>query len=785
MVLATLSVTAQTLVNVSGAVWKTGDRQPLSGVHVYVPGHQTGAVTNEAGFYTLTARAKDSLTIVFSYVGYEAVTRTIFPVNNQTVDIYMTPGQTLTEVSIKSQSSRQKDSDNAQLSRVEIPIAQLNKIPALLGEKDVLKVIQLLPGVQKGSEGNAGIYVRGGGPDQNLITVDEAVVYNPSHLLGFFSVFNGDALKSVELTKGGFPARYGGRLSSVIEMGMKEGDKNHLHGTGSLGLIASRFTLEGPLKKGGASFLVSARQCYLGLLTQLVSPGPESGIPSRSGFSDYNAKLSFNLGPRNQLYLSGYTGADQLTSQRTANGRALESGLGWGNSTGTLHWTHRFSNRVSGHTAAVFSQYRMRVSNEDVFTTTGSNNPVFRLDYLSSIRDFTLKHDLDVYAGSKHQLRFGFQVTAHRFTPSAVVSAVSASETSNLSTVAEPVNVLESGAYAEDFWQPTSRWRIQAGLRLSHFYHKNAQYLRPEPRLAVAYKLPADWTLKGAYAQMNQYVHMLSSTGIGLPTDLWVPTTDRVKPQQSEQFAFGVVKDVNADIALTVEGYHKSMTNNISYKEGASFLLPASITTNEKSRWEDNVTAGKGWSYGAEVMLQKKTGRFSGWLGYTLSWTQWQFADLNGGRKFFPRYDRRHDFSIVGIYELSQRITLSGTWVYGTGQALTVPLSRYSVSANNLDHSNPTASPFTDTRNVKDYGDKNSFRAEPYHRLDLNLQYHVRRKSRESIWELSVYNAYNRQNPFYYSLEGKVETANKPSKSVLYRYSLFPVVPTVSYTFKF
>ncbi|GAB3905610.1 TonB-dependent receptor [Larkinella knui] len=775
---------AQTSTTLSGSVWETGNRKPLSGVHVYLPGQQTGAVSNESGFYTLTVSTKDSLTVTFSYVGYETVTRTIFPANQQTLDIELTPGQTLTEVSVKSQSSRQKDSDNPQLSRIEIPIAQLTKIPALLGEKDVLKVIQLLPGVQKGSEGNAGIYVRGGGPDQNLIMVDEAVVYNPSHLLGFFSVFNGDALKSVELTKGGFPARYGGRLSSVIEMGMKEGDKNDLHGTGSIGLIASRLTLEGPLQKGKASFLVSARQCYLGLLTQLVSPGPESGIPSRSGFYDYNAKISFDLGPRDRVYLSGYTGADQFKSQRVANDRTLEAGLGWGNTTGTLRWSHRFSNQVSGHTALIVSQYRMKVSNEEAITIANKPGPVFRLDYLSGIRDFTLKHDLDVYASSKHQLRFGFQVTPHRFTPSAVVSATSETGNPSLET-SHAINAVESGAYAEDFWQPTSRWRINAGLRLSYFYHKDAHYVRPEPRLSVAYKLPSDWTIKGAYARMNQYVHMLSSTGVGLPTDLWVPTTDRVKPQQSEQFAMGLVKDFNSDLALTVEGYHKTMTNNISYKEGASFLLTNTTTTGQPARWEDNVTAGKGWSYGGEVMLQKKTGRLSGWIGYTWSWTQWQFADLNGGRKFFPRYDRRHDFSIVGVYELRQRWTLSGTWVYGTGQALTVPMSRYAVSANNPDHSNPAVNPFIDTRNVKDYGEKNSFRAEPFHRLDISLQFHTKKRTRESIWELSVYNAYNRRNPFYYSLEGKVETDGKPSKSVLYRYSLFPVVPTVSYTFKF
>ncbi|WP_379843514.1 TonB-dependent receptor [Larkinella bovis] len=773
---------AQDPVTLSGTVREIGNRKPLSGVHVYLPALQTGTTTNEVGFYTLTAPARYPLSVVFSYVGYKTITRTLSSANKQTIDIYLNPGQTLTEVSVKNQPVRSLESDQAQLGRIGLPMAQLNKIPALLGEKDVLKVIQLLPGVQKGSEGNAGVYVRGGGPDQNLITVDDAVVYNPSHLLGFFSVFNGDALKNVELTKGGFPARFGGRLSSVIEMGMKEGDKENLHGTGSIGLIASRFTLEGPLQKGKASFLVSARQCYLGVLTQLISPGPESGIPSRSGFYDYNAKLSFDLGPRDQVYLSGYLGADQFRSQRVFDDRTLEAGLGWGNTTGTLRWSHRFSKRVSAHTALLFSQYRMEVSNEEI-ATANQANLVFQLRYRSSIRDFSLKHDLDLYAGSTHQFRFGFQVTPHRFRPSAIVSA--ASETGNPSLVSDQtIPVIESGVYAEDFWQPTDRWRLNAGLRVSHYWHKNAQYVRPEPRLSIAYKLPANWAIKGAYAQMNQYVHMLSSSGVGLPTDLWVPTTDRVKPQQSEQVAMGLAKDFKSGVALTVEGYHKTMRNNISYREGASFL-PTGLVTGESVRWEDNLTAGRGWSYGAEVMLQKKTGRLTGWMGYTLSWTQWQFADLNGGRRFFPRYDRRHDFSLVGVYELSRRITLSGTWVYGTGQALTIPLARYATGGNNPDHSNPSVSPFTGIRNVKDYGEKNGFRGEAYHRMDLSLQFHTRRKMRGSVWELSVYNAYNRRNPFYYSMEGKVEIDNKPSKTVLYRYSLFPVVPTVSYTFTF
>ncbi|WP_265992465.1 TonB-dependent receptor [Larkinella insperata] len=783
--LVSIAARAQTSVLFSGLVKETTTNEPLQGVHVYVPDHHLGTVTNETGSYTLSLPTRDSLTITFSFVGYQPLTRTIFPAHCQTLDIFLTPGQQLAEVAVKAHAAP-KASDQAQMSRIDVPLEQLNKIPALMGEKDVLKLLQLMPGVQKGSEGNAGVYVRGGGPDQNLITLDEAVVYNPSHLLGFFSVFNGDALQGAELTKGGFPARYGGRLSSVIEMGLKAGDRQALHGTGSIGVIASRLTLEGPLQQGKSSFVVSARQCYLGALTGLVAKGRESGVPSRLGFGDYNAKLSFELGARDQLYVSGYTSADQFKSQQMYDKQVLDAGLNWGNTTGTLRWSHRFSNRASAHAALIFSQYRMQVVSEETVKAEGQNpsGVVLRLEYLSNIRDFTFKQDWDLQAGLNHQFRLGVQATSHQFTPSAVVTAEA--KTATLArTSGQQIRVVESGVYAEDYWQPTDRWRINAGLRLSYFFHPKAQYLRPEPRLSVGYKLPGHWTIKGAYAQMNQYVHMLSSTGVGLPTDLWVPTTDRVKPQQSEQVALGLVKDFDSDLALTVEGYHKTMKNNISYREGATFLVTDMTATGQKARWEDNVTAGRGWSYGGEVMLQKKTGRLSGWIGYTLSWTQWQFADLNGGRRFFPRYDRRHDLSVVGVYELSKRISLSGTWVYGTGQALTVPLSRYYASANNPDHTTPNTNPFIDTHNVKDYGAKNSFRAEPYHRMDLSLQFHTRKKAWESSWELSVYNAYNRRNPFYYSLEGKGGSEGIASKTVLYRYSLFPVVPTVSYSFRF
>ncbi|WP_128546448.1 TonB-dependent receptor [Larkinella soli] len=763
---------AQPVTSLSGFVRENDSRRPLHGVNIYLPDYRIGTTTDASGYYTLTAPVSDTLKVAYSFVGFQTIYRTLSFHRSASQDVFLTPGQDLNEVAVRL--NRSGETQTPQLSRLSVPITQIRQLPALLGEKDVLKVLQLLPGVQKAAEGTTGIYVRGGGPDQNLITLDEAVVYNPNHLLGFFSVFNGDALRNVSLTKGGFPARYGGRLSSVIEMDMKEGDNQKLHGTGSAGLIASRFTLEGPLQKGRASFLVSARQCYLGLLTRMFASDGSGSLPTQSAFSDYNAKLAFDLGPRDRLTVSGFMGTDAFQGRREYNDHNLRAGLDWSNATGSLRWSHRFSDRLSSATSLLFSRYQLTVSNQE--TAPGSDQ-VYRLAYVSGIRDFSIKHDLDFQAGTSHQLKFGLLATTHRFTPSAVVSSENRKYQPDSY---ERTDVLETGIYAEDLWQPTRHLRINGGIRLSYFQYETTRYARPEPRLSVAWELPAAWSVKAAYARMNQYVHMLSNTGVGLPTDLWVPTTDRVRPQQSEQFSFGLAKDFSPGMALTVEAYHKTMTNNLSYREGASFLLPQNSPTGEKPRWEDNVTAGKGWSYGAEVLLQKKKGQLSGWIGYTLSWTQWQFAELNGGRPFFPRYDRRHDFSLVGIYELSSKVRLSGTWVYGTGQALTLPLARYALNPNQ-----PQTGGLGNNQIVKDYGEKNSFRGEAFHRMDLSLQYHTRKRSHERTWELSVYNAYNRRNPFYYSLESKVEQADKPSRTVLYRYSLFPVVPTLSYSFSF
>jgi outer membrane receptor for ferrienterochelin and colicin len=779
---------------VSGYVRETGSLEALIGVNVYLPGTTTGTTTNTYGFYSLTLPAQDTLRVAYSFVGYETVARTVPLRTNQTQNVVLTPGRLLAEVDVKASTTVEKVSENPQMSSIEVPVAQIKKIPTFLGEKDVLKVLQLMPGVQKGSEGQTGIYVRGGGPDQNLIILDDAIVYNASHLFGFFSVFNSDAIKSVELIKGGFPARYGGRLSSVIDLTMKDGNREKIHGEGGIGLIASRLTLEGPLSKNKkASFLVSGRRTYLDIVAApLINAETRGQTKAGYYFYDLNAKANYDFGPKNKLYLSGYFGRDHFYAHD--NTQNNDTGLGWGNATGTLRWNHLFNQKLFGNLSFVFSDYKFQISAVEKSTQDAQT---YSLDYSSGIRDVALKYDVDYYPNPQHSLKAGLMNTYHHFIPSAVVLQNPvinqiATNTNQSVTNINTIDALESGLYIEDTWRPSSRWRMNGGFRLSYFHQTGVDYVKPEPRLSAAYTLKPDLSIKASYALMNQYIHLLSNTGIGLPTDLWVPSTDRVKPQQSQQGAIGVAKDfTNEGVTLTVEGYYKTMENIINYKEGASFLLINDPTSANSLSWQDNITAGRGWSYGVELLLQKKVGRFSGWAGYTLSWTQWQFAELNGGQPYYPRYDRRHDVSLVGIYELNKRITLSAVWVYGTGNALTVPVGRYDtyrggnalVYGATLGGVQPL---FSNSRTNDDYGNqKNSFRAEPYHRFDVGIQFHKQKKHHERTWEISVYNLYNRRNPFFYRLESVPATTADPARTGLFRYSVFPIVPSVSYNFKF
>ena len=752
----------------SGYVKEDGSSELLVGAHIYIPKLETGTSSNTYGFFSITL-PEDSFEVIVSFVGYQPKAYKINLNQDVQLDVAVKSSIELGTIEVVA-SKKGKISESSRMSVIEIPVQQIKDIPALLGEKDVLKVVQLMPGVQSGSEGNSGLYVRGGGPDQNLIILDDAIVYNAYHLFGFFSLFNGDALKSVELTKGGFPARYGGRLSSVLDMNMKEGNKEEFKGEAGIGLISSKLTLEGPLKKNKSSFLVSGRRTYLDYLTRPFMPAGETfGYM----FYDVNTKVNYDFGPKNKVYLSGYFGRDRFKATFSNNQEQFR--FFWGNATGTARWNHLFNNKLFSNTSLVFSNYRLVIEEKSNFSDES-----FLLRYSSGIRDYGAKIDFDYRPSPVHTIRTGFASTFHQFEPSALV--VEDESIDDFRTEVSTIEALESGIYIEDDIRANSRLKFNIGLRTSHFYNNNKHYLNPEPRISVRYMLRENLAAKASYANMNQYVHLLSQTGLGLPTDLWVPSTDRVAPQKTRQIAAGLAKDLpKNDLMVSLEGYYKKSEDIISFKEGASFLLIDDAGSAEDINWESAITAGEGWSYGVEFFVQKKVGRFTGWVGYTLSYTQLQFDSLNFGEKFFARYDRRHDVSIVTIFKLKEnveeqkKITLSMNWVYGTGNSITLPLAEYRV----VSHQNGNSSGnFFNT--INHYGERNGFRMAPYHRMDIGVQFHKKIKKGDRTFELSFYNFYNRANPFFYYVD-----RNRAGDNVLKQVSLFPFIPAISYNVKF
>lgn len=769
---------------ISGYVKEETSGETLIGVNIYMPVIRTGTVTNNYGFYSITLEARDSVELVFSYVGYASQSIKASFLRDSELNITLKTNLMLKEVTVTGEKS-ERISESARMSSVNLQPSEIRTVPSLLGEKDVLKVIQLMPGVQKGTEGTSGIYVRGGSPDQNLIILDDAIVYNASHLFGFFSLFNGDALKSVEFTKGGFPARYGGRLSSVLEMNMKEGNKEEWHGEGGIGLISSRMTIEGPLIKNKSSILLSGRRTYADLIMRPILKVLDQ---ENTGyyFYDFNAKVNYDFGRKNKIYLSGYFGKDKFYIRQKREDVVENAGFLWGNATGTLRWNHLFNSKLFSNASLVYSNYEFGIYEKYKVISESKD---YYAEFYSGIRDLTLKYDIDYLPNPRHWIKAGFITISHRFNPHAFVEIdVPASINTHSSTFTYG---LESGIYAEDTWQPVQALKFNGGLRFTHFLANENQYHYLEPRISAAWRLKNDFAVKASYASMNQYIHMISNTGISLPTDLWVPTTDRVRPQQSMQGAIGLVKDINEPrLAFSVEGYYKKMDNVIGYKEGATFMQFDEAGSGLGINWEDNVTSGQAWSYGVEFLAQKKEGRLTGWIGYTLSWTQMQFDSLNFGRKFYARYDRRHDVSVVGTYRLNDHITLSGTWVYGTGNAVTLPLSEYQAPQHTPAGFRDPYIPYWDPLNynpfarmVNDFNEKNNFRMGAYHRLDLGIQFHKQKKWGERIWEISVYNVYSRKNPFYYYTQ--TEVIDNKTYGKLKQVSLFPIIPSFTWSFKF
>lgn len=739
---------------ISGYVTEKKSGERLIGATVVVPGKNIGTVTNNFGFYSLTVPG-DSFDVRASYIGFQGLAKSIKANTDPSLNFELEEAQALREVMVTAKNDLPIQ-EKTQMSSIDLPISTIKSLPAFLGEVDILKAIQLLPGVQAGSEGSSGLYVRGGGADQNLIMLDGVPVYNASHLFGFFSVFNADAVKNVSVIKGGFPARYGGRLSSVIEINMKDGDKNKLHGEGGIGLVASRLTLEGPIRKGRSSFVVSGRRTYIDAFMAPFSPGTR-----KVGyyFYDLNGKLNFILGKKDNLYLSGYFGNDKFydkPKKRNTESVFSQNSLIWGNTTAVARWNHEFSPNLFGNLTAYYSRYRFQLSDEWKSNASGSNEG-YQRKYSSGIGDKAIKYDVDFYPGPGHSVKAGFGFVAHRYEPSAVQNKITTAAAPAIDTTTgdAPLNAGEYDAYIEDDIKLSDRLKINAGLHWTGFSVQGKFFSSLQPRVSARYLINDRLSAKASYAQMNQFIHLLTNSSVNLPTDLWLPATGKVPGQVSHQVASGIAYTHKTGIEISAEAYYKAMDHVIEYKDGASFM-------NRNSNWEDKVEIGKGTSYGAELFVQKKKGRFTGMLGYTLSWTNRRFDNLNNGKAFPYRYDRRHDFKIAGVYQLTPGIEIGAEWVYGSGNSITMPAGTYSGVE-------PESEPVTI------YGSRNGYRMKAYHRGDVSIKFLKHRKRSERAWVLAAYNVYNRKNPFY--------IYNKESK--FYQFSLFGIIPSISYQFKF
>lgn len=765
-----------TKYTISGFVRDSLSGETLIGATVAVSGKTKGISSNQYGFYSITLEEGEYV-IASSFIGFQPKLITVKLDGNKQINIDLLPKVNLSQEVIVSTKKRDANVKNAQMGKFTLPIEQIRTIPAFLGEVDLLKTIQLLPGIRNAGEGSAGIYVRGGGPDQNLILLDDAPVYNTGHLFGFFSIFNSDAIKNVSVIKGGMPAQYGGRLSSVLDVSMKEGNNQKFQTEGGIGLIASRVSIQGPIKKDKASFIVSARRTYIDALTKPFIKKTSAFYGSGYYFYDLNAKVNYRFSEKDRLYLSGYFGRDVFDF---VNGRqSLNVNIPWGNATGTLRWNHVFNKRLFGNTTAVYNDYNFAFK-------AAQNN--FEIKLASGIRDWSIKQDFDLYPATGHKVKFGAIYTYHTFTPS-VVSGRQDSVVFNPNN-AQIKYANEAGVYIQDDWEISDKLKINGGIRYSLFqqvgkykiYKTDANgnrldstvfgrgtpvktYGGFEPRLTMRYALNDETSIKASYTRNLQYIHLVSNAGTTLPTDIWVPSTYKVKPQISDLYAAGLFKNFKDNTYETsVEIYYKDMRNQIEYAEG--------YTPNTLEDTENFFTFGKGWSYGTEFFINKTKGKLTGWIGYTLSWTWRKFAALNFGEKYPAKYDRRNDLSIVASYELNKKWKLSAAFVYGSGNAATLPQRFYII----------------DGTLTQEYSRINQYRLPAYHRLDLSaILTPKKNKGRKwkGEWVFSIYNTYSRQNPYFIYFDQEGSALNGTLKVQGKQVSLFPIIPAVTWNFKF
>ncbi len=768
------SLSAQEKYTISGYLKDAESGETLIGANVFDAREKSfGATTNLYGFFSITLEA-GVYELEFSYIGYESVRARVDLQEDLVYNLEMNLKGFASSQEIVVKAERQDENVNsADMGTVELSVDKIKTLPALLGEVDVLKTIQLLPGVMSSGEGNSGFYVRGGGPDQNLILLDDATVFNTGHLLGFFSVFNADAIKNTTLIKGGMPAQYGGRLSSVLDISMKDGNMKKFQATGGIGLLSSRLTLEGPLKKEVSSFMISGRRTYA---FELAQPGINRTDFAGTSyyFYDLNAKVNYRFSDKDRLYLSGYFGRDVLTYK--FNNRDLDLNMPYGNITGTLRWNHLFSNKLFMNASAIYNDYQFKFG-------FGASDFEFTLE--SGVKDANLKVDFDYYPVSTHKIKFGANYTYHTFIPNA---ASGRSGDVEFAGIENRQYANEYAIYAQDEVDLADWLKVNLGVRWSRlqqigpyeqylyddfsiprdtiFFGRGESiqsYSSIEPRISARIKLDEVSSMKAGVSWNAQYLHLVSVGNTSLPADLWLPSNVKVEPQRGVQYSAGYFRNFQDNMyEASVELYYKDMKNQIRYAPG--YVPELGVDPDESFIY------GSGRSYGSEFFVRKNFGAANGWIGYTISKTDRQFDEINEGRRFPAKYDRTHDLSVVLSYELSEKWTFGGAFIYGTGTAFTLPIGRYLINGDV----------------VNQYGDVNSYRIKDYHRMDLSATYKSNKQKKwDSSWTFSVYNIYNRKNTFFifYDAEFMLEEGSLSTKA--YSVALFPIIPSVTYNFKF
>ena len=704
-----------------------------------------GAYSNKFGFYSLPNISSGTYYLAVSSVGYKIkLTKLTVANDDLRKNIQLESISVMTEeVTV---TADRESSPTSSISTISISPSFVSKMPAFGGEVDIFRTLQLLPGIAAGSELSSGLYVRGGSPDQNLILLDGVTVYNPSHLAGFISSFNNDAIKDIRMIKGAFPAEYGGRLSSVLDLTMKEGRKDKIGGKAGISLISSKLTVEGPINEN-SSFMISGRRFYFDLLLGLIT----NDAPTYY-FYDFNAKANYKLSENDVLYVSGYFARDVFGVNENDND---DISVNWGNSTANLRWMHIVSPELFTNFSLVYTDYIFdsNIGEDDVVFNTGSR-----------IRDIVLKGDAQYLAYDNHIIKTGADITWHNFNANANFNEPEIEE--DLDFLGEGnINTFDIALYAQDEWKATERLDVNYGLR--GYYFQQGNYLDIEPRLSATYLTEEGVRLKGAFAVANQYIHLVVRNNISLPTDLWFPSTENILPSRSYQGVLGAEMNIIDDTYLiSLEGYYKKMDNLLEYRDDAEFTLGIPL--------EEQFTRGEGRAYGIELFLNKQIGNFTGWIGYTLAWTKRQFADLNRGNEFYPRYDRRHDVSLTLNYEFNDTWELGMAWVYGTGQAYTMPTSTYI---------------WRDDFNYNDekyqFSERNGVRLPAYHRMDLNFMYKFEAYKLPWVLSINIYNVYDRRNPFAWNVGYDYNDQTGEFTKELKQITLFPIIPTLGLSFEF